>query len=62
MQFSRAHLAIGESDITNIGTGFSIAANLPNADVQEWFKTIDMLVSGRDRFIKNLNVENLSFT
>ncbi|GFD90405.1 DUF3971 domain-containing protein [Tenacibaculum sp. KUL152] len=47
MQFSRAHLAIGESDITNIGTGFSIAANLPNADVQEWFKTIDMLVSGR---------------
>ncbi|BFT32316.1 YhdP family protein [Alteromonas sp. D210916BOD_24] len=46
MQFSRAHLALGESDIANIGTGFSIAANLPEADVLEWFKTIDMLVSG----------------
>lgn len=46
MQFSRAHLALGDSDIANIGTGFSIAANLPEADVLEWFKTIDMLVSG----------------
>ena len=47
MQFSRAHLALGESDLTNIGTGFSIAANLPEANVLEWFRTIDMLVSGR---------------
>lgn len=47
MQFSRAHLALGESDMTNIGTGFSIAANLPEANVQEWFQTVDMLVSGR---------------
>ncbi|MEC8419400.1 MAG: YhdP family protein [Pseudomonadota bacterium] len=47
MQFSRAHLALGESDLTNIGTGFSIAANLPHADVQEWFSTVDMLVTGK---------------
>lgn len=47
MQFSRAHLALGDSDLTNIGTGFSIAANLPHADVQEWFSTVDMLVTGK---------------
>ena len=46
MQFSRAHLALGESDIANIGTGFSISANLAEADVQAWFSTIDMLLSG----------------
>ncbi|OJF70122.1 TIGR02099 family protein [Alteromonas sp. V450] len=49
MQFSRAHLALGESDITNIGTGFSISANLAQADVQEWFTTINMLVSGKGK-------------
>ena len=49
MQFSRAHLALGESDIANIGTGFSISANLPQADVQEWFTTIDMLLSGKGK-------------
>lgn len=49
MQFSRAHLALGESDIANIGTGFSISANLARADVQEWFSTIDMLLSGKGK-------------
>ncbi|NKX20768.1 TIGR02099 family protein [Alteromonadaceae bacterium A_SAG2] len=49
MQFSRAHLALGESDIANIGTGFSISANLPQADVQEWFTTINMLLSGKGK-------------
>ncbi len=49
MQFSRAHLALGESDIANIGTGFSISANLAQADVQEWFTTINMLLSGRGK-------------
>ncbi|WP_394223385.1 YhdP family protein [Alteromonas gracilis] len=47
MQFSRAHLALGDSDIRNIGTGFSISANLAEADVQEWFSTINMLLSGK---------------
>ncbi|WP_334030577.1 YhdP family protein [Alteromonas sp. P256] len=46
MQFSRAHLALGESDIANIGTGFSIAANLESANVAEWFTTVSMLTSG----------------
>ncbi|AXT38301.1 TIGR02099 family protein [Alteromonas sp. BL110] len=49
MKFSRAHLALGESDIANIGTGFSISANLARADVQEWFSTIDMLLSGKGK-------------
>ena len=49
MQFSRAHLALGESDIANIGTGFSISANLAQADVQEWFTTINMLLSGKGK-------------
>ncbi|GFD93746.1 DUF3971 domain-containing protein [Alteromonas sp. KUL156] len=52
MQFSRAHLALGDSDIANIGTGFSISANLADADVQEWFSTIDMLLSGAGEGIK----------
>ena len=49
MQFSRAHLALGERDIANIGTGFSISANLAQADVQEWFTTINMLLSGKGK-------------
>ncbi|MBT3135435.1 TIGR02099 family protein [Alteromonas sp. ALT199] len=49
MQFSRAHLALGKSDIANIGTGFSISANLAKADAQEWFTTINMLLSGKGK-------------
>ncbi|NDW21995.1 YhdP family protein [Alteromonas hispanica] len=53
MQFSRAHLALGESDIANIGTGFSIAANLDNANVKEWFTTISMLTSGNQQQVSS---------
>ncbi|WP_420934685.1 YhdP family protein [Alteromonas sp. A081] len=55
MQFSRAHLVLGESDIANIGTGFSIAANLERANVAEWFTTVSMLTSGGQ---KNRNGKN----
>lgn len=45
MQFSRAHLALGETELTNRGTGFSIAANLPYADGLAWFATLQTLLS-----------------
>jgi uncharacterized protein YhdP len=53
MRFSRAHLALGESDIANIGTGFSIAANLESANVAEWFTTVSMLTSGSPKTSNN---------
>lgn len=46
MQFSRAHLAMGESDFVGMGIGFSISAELPYVDSADWYKTIEMLVSG----------------
>ncbi|WP_137165605.1 YhdP family protein [Salinimonas lutimaris] len=46
MQFSRAHLALGESEQTSLGTGFSIAANLPALNLTDWYKAIELLISG----------------
>ncbi|MGJ8680137.1 YhdP family protein [Paraglaciecola sp.] len=45
MQFSRAHLAIGESDIIGMGLGFSISAKLAHIDVSQWYQTISSLIS-----------------
>lgn len=44
MQFSRAHLALGATELSNRGTGFSIAANLPYADGLAWFATLQTLL------------------
>jgi uncharacterized protein (TIGR02099 family) len=44
MQFSRAHLAIGKSDLVGMGLGFSISANLPELDVTPWYDTINALI------------------
>ncbi|MFT5674956.1 MAG: hypothetical protein ACI808_000885 [Paraglaciecola sp.] len=44
MQFSRAHLNIGESDSAGMGLGFSIAVNMPVIDSTEWYKTISTLL------------------
>ena len=49
MQFSRAHLSLGQAELTNRGTGFSIAAHLEQADVTQWFKTIDMLLTKNEK-------------
>ncbi|MCF2947354.1 TIGR02099 family protein [Paraglaciecola aquimarina] len=45
MQFSRAHLAIGDSDIVGMGLGFSVSAKLPNIDTGQWYRTINSLIS-----------------
>jgi uncharacterized protein (TIGR02099 family) len=45
MQFSRAHLAIGESDLMGMGLGFSISANVDELDVGAWYQTISDLFS-----------------
>jgi uncharacterized protein (TIGR02099 family) len=45
MQFSRAHLAIGESDLMGMGLGFSISANVNDLDVGAWYQTISDLFS-----------------
>lgn len=44
MQFSRAHLSLGAAELDNRGTGFSIAANLEQADVVEWFSTLKLII------------------
>ncbi len=45
-QFSRAHLALGQSDFEGMGVGFSISAALPTLDVTAWYQTLDLLLSG----------------
>ena len=45
-QFSRAHLALGNSEFAGLGMGFSISANLPEMYVDEWYETLDILLSG----------------
>ena len=44
MQFSRALLSLGDANVGDRGTGFSIAANLEQADIVEWFTTLQTLI------------------
>ena len=45
-QFAGAHLALGNSDIVGLGTGFSISAAMPEVDVARWYHVIDLLIGG----------------
>jgi uncharacterized protein (TIGR02099 family) len=45
MQFSRAHLAIGQSDLMGMGLGFSVSANLSDLDVSSWYKAVNTLIN-----------------
>ncbi|WP_218309321.1 YhdP family protein [Alteromonas antoniana] len=45
-QFSRAHLALGESEFVGLGVGFSISAALELVDIGSWYQTIEMLLDG----------------
>ena len=45
MQFSRAHLAIGDADSYAMGLGFSIAIGLPMVDASFWYQTIETLLA-----------------
>lgn len=46
MQFSRAHLALGDSDFSGTGIGFSVSAALPLVNITDWYKVIELLVAG----------------
>lgn len=46
LQFSRAHLAIGETDFVGRGVGFSISANLPQIRLGPWYQSISALLAG----------------
>ena len=46
MQFSRAHLAIGQSNLMGMGLGFSVSANLLELDVSSWYKAVSTIISG----------------
>lgn len=43
-QFAGAHLALGDTDIVGLGTGFSISAALPKVDVAKWYDVIELLI------------------
>jgi uncharacterized protein (TIGR02099 family) len=45
MQFSRAHLGIGQTDTVGMGLGFSIAVNVPQFDLNQWYPTIATLLA-----------------
>jgi uncharacterized protein (TIGR02099 family) len=45
MQFSRAHLAIGQSDLMGMGLGFSVSANLAELDATPWYDVINSLIA-----------------
>lgn len=44
LQFSRAHLAVGGESVGNLGVGFSIAADVPVIDVNQWSSLISGIV------------------
>ena len=44
MQFSRAHLAIGQSDLVGMGLGFSVSANMQELDATLWYDVINTLI------------------
>lgn len=43
MRFSRAHLALGDSSFTGMGTGFSISANLPFISAEKIYESLQAL-------------------
>lgn len=45
MQFSRAHLAIGQSDLIGMGLGFSVSANIQELDTTLWYEVINTLIN-----------------
>lgn len=47
LQFSRAHLALGDSDFTGLGMGFSISADLPEVDIARWHDAINLIVDSQ---------------
>ena len=45
MQFSRAHLAIGQSDLMGMGLGFSISSNMSELNVSTWYEVVNTLIN-----------------
>lgn len=45
MQFSRAHLALGETQDMTMGLGFSIEAILPHLDIDGWYQVVSTLIN-----------------
>ncbi|WP_395339889.1 YhdP family protein [Ningiella sp. W23] len=45
-QFSRAHLALGQTDFVGMGVGFSISANLASIDFENWYQAVNGLTRG----------------
>lgn len=44
LAFSRAHLALGQTDFVGMGVGFSISASLPSMDANSWYALIDSII------------------
>lgn len=53
-QFSRAHLAIGSSDLVGMGLGFSISANISELDTTPWYDAISSLITNLPKTSKPL--------
>jgi uncharacterized protein (TIGR02099 family) len=45
-QFSRAHLALGQTDFVGMGVGFSVSANLPSVELEPWINSVKGIVGG----------------
>ena len=54
MQFSRAHLAVGESELMGMGLGFSVSANVAELDADLWYPVIDKIAGGDSESGKSL--------
>lgn len=46
MQFSRAHLSLGNSELVSMGLGFSISASFPELDFAQWYQALNSLIDG----------------
>jgi uncharacterized protein (TIGR02099 family) len=56
MQFSRAHLSIGESDMVGMGLGFSISAKVEQLNTSAWYQAITHLLSDSSQSNNKLSI------
>lgn len=47
-QFSRAHLALGDTEYMGLGLGFSVSANLPAIELLPWYNLVSTIVASSD--------------
>lgn len=54
LQFSRAHLSVGEDNFVGMGLGFSVSADLERFNFSDWYQAIEALTGGAKKREKSI--------